>query len=308
MNHPLMDNLKRRELLQWLLMRASLAAGFVSLTRSPTTGGSIPRTELGKITSKDGTPIAYLRTGSGPPLVLVHGTSSDHTRWAPVLPALGMKFTIYAMERRGRGTSGDAPTFAFEREFDDVVALVNSINEPVNLLGHSYGGICCLEALLRTKNIRKLIIYEPPLTSGLSKNAQTEEIDARIETLIEQGDREGALVVFSREIVKSGPPKDLTMMRLDTTWPARVAAAHTIPRERKAVKNYQFIGQRFQAVKTPTLLLLGGDSPQEAVTSTEMVKSALSTSQLSIMPGQAHNAMVTAPTLFNQEVIRFLSA
>lgn len=302
-----MDNLTRRQLLQWLLINSSLAAGFVSLTRTAASGRSIPGVELGKVTSKDGTPISFLRTGSGPPLVLVHGTSSDHTRWAPVLPELGEKFTVYAMERRGRGASGDTSAFSFEREFEDVVALVNSISEPVNLLGHSYGGICCLEALLRTKNIRKLIIYEPPLTSGLATNAQTEEIDARIEALIEKGDREGALVVFSREIVKSGPPRDLAVMRLDANWPARVAAAHTIPRERKAVKNYQFKAQRFQAVKTPTLLLLGGDSPQGAVTSTEMVKSALSASQVSILAGQAHNAMVTAPAVFNREVIRFLS-
>jgi pimeloyl-ACP methyl ester carboxylesterase len=303
-----MNNLTRRQLLQWLLINSSLAAGFVSLTRTPTAGSSIPGVELGKITSKDGTPIAFLRTGSGPPLVLVHGTSSDHTRWAPVLPALGEKFTVYAMERRGRGASGDAPAFSFEREFEDVVALVDSIQEPVNLLGHSYGGICCLEALLRTKHIRKLILYEPPLTSGLSTDAQTEQIDARIEALIEKGDREGALVVFIEEIVKSGPPKDLTLRRLESTWPARVATAHTISRERKAVKNYQFKAERFQAVKIPTLLLLGGDSNKGLVTSTEMVKSALFTSQLSIMAGQAHNAMVTAPDVFSREVIRFLSA
>ena len=32
------------------------------------------------VTSRDGTPIAYRRSGHGPPLVLVHGTSADHSR------------------------------------------------------------------------------------------------------------------------------------------------------------------------------------------------------------------------------------
>jgi pimeloyl-ACP methyl ester carboxylesterase len=38
------------------------------------------------ITSTNGTLIAYERSGAGPPLVLVHGTTADHTRWASVLP------------------------------------------------------------------------------------------------------------------------------------------------------------------------------------------------------------------------------
>jgi pimeloyl-ACP methyl ester carboxylesterase len=89
------------------------------------------------ITSKDGTMIAYQRSGTGPPLVLVHGTTADHTRWAPVLPAFEQYFTVYAVDRRGRGGSGDAGQYAIEREFEDIVALVNSIEEPVFLLGRS---------------------------------------------------------------------------------------------------------------------------------------------------------------------------
>jgi pimeloyl-ACP methyl ester carboxylesterase len=54
-------------------------------------------------TSRDGTPIAYRRSGEGPPLVLVHGAAADHGRWRPVLPAFEERFTVYAIDRRGRG-------------------------------------------------------------------------------------------------------------------------------------------------------------------------------------------------------------
>ena len=57
--------------------------------------------------SRDGTRIAYRRSGEGPPLILVHGTAANHGRWSPVLPALEERFTVYAMDRRGRGGSGD---------------------------------------------------------------------------------------------------------------------------------------------------------------------------------------------------------
>ena len=52
--------------------------------------------------------IAYQRAGQGPPLVLVHGTADDHNRWLPLLPALAEHFTVYALDRRGRG--GSDPT------------------------------------------------------------------------------------------------------------------------------------------------------------------------------------------------------
>ena len=59
----------------------------------------------------DGNPIAYQHSGNGPPLVLVHGTTADHTRWQLVLAALEQHFTVYAMDRRGPGESGDkSPT------------------------------------------------------------------------------------------------------------------------------------------------------------------------------------------------------
>ena len=115
------------------------------------------------VASKDGTPIAYWRSGEGPPLVLVHGTTADHSRWAPVLPAFEQHFSACAIDRRGRGGSGDSDEYAIEREFEDVAAVVDSLGEPAFLIGHSYGAVCALEAALLTRNVRKLVLYEPPI-------------------------------------------------------------------------------------------------------------------------------------------------
>lgn len=79
-----------------------------------------------KVASRDGTPIAVCRSGEGPPLVLVHGASSDHEiAWRFVLPTLERYFTVYAMDRRGRGESGDSLPYAIQREFEDIAALVD---------------------------------------------------------------------------------------------------------------------------------------------------------------------------------------
>lgn len=147
------------------------------------------------VTSKDGTHIAFWCSGSGPPLVLVHGTSASHTRWAPVLGLLEQHFSVCAIDRRGRGESGDANAYAIEREFEDVAAVVDALGESVHLLGHSYGAICALEAALLTQNIRTLILYEPPIPVE-DVPIYPECIIERLQMLLDAGDREGVVSTF----------------------------------------------------------------------------------------------------------------
>src|SRR5258708_25071707 len=89
---------------------------------APTTSGAST-----SVASKDSTRVAYWQTGKGPPLVLVHGTAADHTRWAPILTKLQERFTVFAMDRRGRGGSGDAADYGLEREVDGIAAGVDTV-------------------------------------------------------------------------------------------------------------------------------------------------------------------------------------
>jgi alpha-beta hydrolase superfamily lysophospholipase len=102
----------------------------------------------GTVTTESGTPVAYWRSGKGPPSVLVHATAADHGRWRPVSPALEERFSVYAIDRRGRGGSGDAEDYSVEKEFEDVAAVVDSLGKPVNLLGYSYGGLLALDRIV----------------------------------------------------------------------------------------------------------------------------------------------------------------
>src|SRR5207247_10397477 len=112
----------------------------------------------GRVVSADGTPIAWFRAGDGPPLLLVHGTTADHTTFRVVGPLLARQHAVFAMDRRGRGASGDTPPYAIEREFEDVAAVVDAVaalaGRPVDVLGHSYGGRCALRAATPPPNVR----------------------------------------------------------------------------------------------------------------------------------------------------------
>ena len=256
-----------------------------------------------KVKSKDGTLIAYERSGTGPALVLVHGTTADHTRWEPVIHLLERKFTIYAVDRRGRGQSGDSPVYSIELEYEDIAVVVSSIQEPVNLLGHSYGALISLEAALRVPNLHKLILYEPYFSVG--ETLYPPGVREQIQALINSGDRDGALRVFFRKIL--GMPEDqVGELRNDPAWAARLAAAHTIPRE-FADEDYILDPQRFKNLRVPTMLLQGGESPEALKEATKRVNAALSNSRIVVMPGQQHIAMRTAPEMFVRLVIEFLT-
>lgn len=170
-----------------------------------------------KVTSADGTPIAAYRDGAGPPLLLVHGATADHDRWSPILHRFERDFTVYAMDRRGRGGSGDAPEYAFQREVEDVAAVVEAIGGPVFVLGHSFGGLCSLEAAPLTDRVAKLVLYEPPLP-GIAPPIPA-GVPERMEELIEAGEAEAALELMLREVVKM-PEHELERYRQFPAWKA----------------------------------------------------------------------------------------
>ncbi|MBM3179420.1 MAG: alpha/beta hydrolase [Chloroflexi bacterium] len=257
------------------------------------------------IRSKDGTSIAYQRSGAGSPLVLVHGTGGSYTRWTPILPALEKHFRVFAIDRRGRGESGDSEPYAHAREFEDIAAVVDSIGESVCLLGHSFGAICSLEAALLTSNLHKLILYEPPIPVG-GVQIYPEGIIDQLQALLVAGDGGGVLTTFFQEVVKM-PSHEFELFKSSPAWPARVAAAHTLPRELRVAERYQFEAERFTKLPVPALLLLGGDSPAFFKAAIETLAAALPNSQAVVLPGQQHIAIDTAPDLFAHEVLAFLN-
>lgn len=258
----------------------------------------------GTIISGDGTPIACYRTGDSPPLVLVHGGLGTHGRWQPVLPAFEEHFTVYAVDRRGRGGSGDSAEYTIEREFEDIAAVVNAIGGPAHLLGHSYGALCAMEAALRTDNIAKLVLYEPPVL-GPGGRVAPEDLTNRLDAMLAAGNRDDVVVTFMRQSLEL-PDAVIELMRSQPQWPERLAVAHTLSRELRAVERYRFDPARFRALRTETLLPRGLASPTFLQAAVDTVQAALPNCRVVDLAGQGHAAMDTAPALFTAEVLRFL--
>jgi len=265
--------------------------------------------ELRRVASRDGTEIAYWTSGDGPPVVLVHGTAGVHDRFDPLRAQLEPHVTVHAMDRRGRGASGDAPDYELGREFEDVAAVVDSIaqasGEAVAVYGHSYGGNCAWGAVTLTRNIAALVLYEgwPPVRSELIHFPP--EAEERLDALVAAGEREAALELFMREVVKV-PEEQVAALRAQPAWSARVAVAHTIAREIRALLAHPFDRQDAAKISVPVLVLTGAESPAEIRDDPEAVVAALPEAQLIVIEGQEHLADVLAPDVLAGHILTFL--
>jgi pimeloyl-ACP methyl ester carboxylesterase len=242
--------------------------------------------------------------GKGPPLLLVHGTTTDASLWDNAAPLLAERLSVTALDRRGRGSAGDAETHSLAAEVEDIEAALTAIGARVHLLGHSYGALCALEAARRSSRVDKLVLYEPPLLpaapQGLEAGVQA------IEAEVAAGRPDGAVEAFFRRIEHLGDA-DLGKLRALPSWPRRVRAAHTIARELRAALGYRFDPERFAGFARPTLLLEGAESPLFLKQATRAVASAIAGSRVVSLPGQRHSAMTSAPERFAASVLGFLA-
>jgi pimeloyl-ACP methyl ester carboxylesterase len=262
-----------------------------------------------RVVSRDGTAIADWTSGTGPPLLLVHGTTADHTRWRPLLPYLEPHATVHALDRRGRGASDDASDYGVAREFEDVAAVIDAVAEAsgsaVDVLGHSFGGLCAFGGATLTSNIRRLVLYEGWPTPNPEELALAPGVKERLDALLAEGNREAALETFFREVVGM-PEEEFAVYRALPAWQARIAAAHTITRESRAEQAARFDPEQAARITAPTLMLVGGDSPDFLKAGVDTVAAALPDARIVVMEGQQHIAIDLVSVVFADHVLAFL--
>lgn len=259
--------------------------------------------------SADGTPIAVFTTGDGPPLILVHGASADHTTFRVVGPRLARWYTVHAIDRRGRGASGDTPPYAIDREFEDIAAVASALvagsGEQVPVFGHSYGGRCALGAALVGDRIGPVICYEgAPPPPG--RRYEPDDLRDRLRAREAAGDLDGLLADFMTRVVGMSDA-DLAAYRADPIWPVRAAAAATIPRELDAESDPAGSLERLGAVRRPVLQLLGSESRAIFHQATHALDARLADGRVVEIDGGRHAAHHTHPDAVVAAVRAFLA-
>lgn len=265
------------------------------------------------IVAPDGVRIAVFRSGTGAPLVLVHGATADHTTWRTSGPLLAARHALHAIDRRGRGASGDGgpgDPYTIEHEFGDLAAVVDAVAadaaQPVDVVGHSYGGRIALGAALRTANLRRVVCYEgapPAAERGYQEDAGTVR---RVERLVAAGRRDEALATFMRDIVGM-PEPDLAAFRADPIWPRRAAAVDTTIRELRAETSPAGSLDALGAVTQPVLQIVGGASSEAFAAATRALDKRLRDGRVITIAGARHAAHHSHPTEFAAAIEAFLA-
>jgi pimeloyl-ACP methyl ester carboxylesterase len=262
--------------------------------------------------SADGTPIRCAVEGVGAPLVMIHGTGDTYKGFRRLKEHLAPHFTLYMMDRRGRGISGDGDDAKYElaREFEDVAAVVDAIAQetggPVNVFAHSFGAMCALEGALLAHNLKRMVCYEP----SLNRTAADPKRDATIEEmrrLIAAGDRDATVAAHLRGIINTSEETIAKQRAIPDAWAARMAMAHTMPRELHALKDHIFEPERYSPIAVPVRFLLGEKSVGRGPENAQRLVTAIPGAELVVLEGQGHFGYLTAPDLVAAKIVEFLA-
>jgi Alpha/beta hydrolase family len=251
-----------------------------------------------KITSADGTAIAYDRLGAGPAVVLVCGGSVDRMSNAPLAALLAQDYTVYNYDRRGRGDSGDGAEYAIEREFEDLDAIFAAAGGSAHLYGTSSGAALALLATAAGRPVNRLALWEPPYILEGTRNRPPADTASIYRAFVAEGRRDKAAEYFMAEVV--GLPAEFVAMAKESPWwPAQQAIAHTLAYDATVMGDYSLPTDAIAKVTVPTRVLSGGASEDWMIKGNEAVVAALPNGSHRVLPGQQHNvdAAVLAPAL-----------
>jgi pimeloyl-ACP methyl ester carboxylesterase len=236
-------------------------------------------------------------------LLLVHGTADDRLGFDRVAPLLADTYTLYTMDRRGRGLSTkQASEYAIEREFEDINALADAIaaqhGAPTDLFAHSYGALCAMGAARTATNIRRIMLFEPPLGTPSSLVDRMVERDAA-------GDLEGVMHVQFVEL-QHMPEAQFQRLKSDPKrWERYLGFAGTIAREFVNARRFSLSENEFAGHAQPVRFIVGEKTFPPLIKYTESALATFPAADKRILAGQGHNALRAAPEQVAEEMRTF---
>jgi pimeloyl-ACP methyl ester carboxylesterase len=249
-----------------------------------------------KVISKDGTAIAFERSGKGPAIILVDGALCSRS-FGPspkLAPVLSKHFTVFTYDRRGRGDSGDTAPYSKEREVEDIDALIRQAGGSAFVMGLSSGAALGLLAAAGGLNITKLALYEPPFMVSNEGRKPPVDHEARLKELVYRDRRGDAVRFFMKDVVGMPAVFAAAMPLMFPIWSKLKAVAHTLPYDAAVMGDYALPTERIASITMPLLVMDGEKSDVRLRHSVRAVADTLPTAERQTLKGQTHNVSATA--------------
>ena len=267
--------------------------------------------------SADGTKIGFRFIGNGPAVLILHGAMQSSHHFVKLALFLAADFTVYLMDRRGRGASENGPkaSLGVQTEVQDLCAVLEKTGRSF-IFGHSSGGILALEAALQSDLVQKVAVYEPPYS--LVKPAKMKWV-MRLKREINENRLDHAMVTFLRG-VEANIPKFIPrfiLVRMVRNWIQKSEVSSNnqgclrvlIP---TSLSDVQIVSdtagslERFSSLKAEVLLLGGNLSPKFLKRNIEALEKILKYSKKVIFNGLDHSGPDSGdPGQVAKELLRF---
>ncbi|MBW8700663.1 putative hydrolase [Streptomyces sp. MBT84] len=247
--------------------------------------------------SRDGTRIAYRRTGQGPAVVLVSGAMSTGATVAPLAAHLSDRFDVFVYDRRGRGDSGDTRPYEVAREVEDLAALIEAAGGETALYGISSGGALVLEAVASGLPVRRAAVYETPFADYGGGSEERAEYTGQLTEALEQDRRGDAVELFLR--LTGLAPGMIANARRSPMWADMEAIAPTLAYDDAVMGDGLVPRDRLAGITVPVLAVAGSASPEWLRRATKSVADAAPEGTYHVLEGQNHmvEPQVLAPVL-----------
>lgn len=259
----------------------------------------------------EGMSFGYVDFGSGPPVILIHGTMADYREWSPQMQALAKHHRVIAYSRRyhwPNSPPGKDADVTIPRQVEDLAAIIKSLRiAPASIVGHSFGGqVALFLALQHPELVRTLVLLDPAAPSVLGNTPESEGAMKQRQAFREEmskafdsGDAErivrtalknfapGEFDYAPREI-RNMYVANIPAFRLDSTTPRPALTCEDI-----------------QRIAAPALVVTGGRSPMQQ-TAAE-VAHCLKAGNILRLPQATHHMQLDHPQEVNEAVLTFLA-
>jgi len=271
----------------------------------------VPIVSTPRTLRSNGYDLSYVEAGSGPPLLLVHGSLCDYRFWRPQMEPLCAQRRVIALSLRHywpESWDGGGQGFSLQQHSDDLAAFITALNAgPVDLVGHSRGGSVAYRlARQHPALLRSLVLAEPGLDIapiGGSADLNRGDFRQRALALIRAGDADAGLSLFIDTVSGAG-----TWARM-VPWLKRMMHDNANTLFGQAAESYDTVtAATLPQLRRPPLLIGGAQSPAPYPALLDALAALWPEARRATIANASHAMNLWNVNAFNQALESFLSA
>ncbi|HYO10577.1 MAG TPA: alpha/beta hydrolase [Tepidisphaeraceae bacterium] len=254
-----------------------------------------------------GTAIHYEESGSGPPLVLLHGFPLDARVWARQREDLADMFRVITPDLRGFGRSASTSPFTSLKQLaDDVRALLVELGAlPAVLGGLSMGGYVALEyAKKYPADLRGLILVDTKAEGDTAEGKQGR--DKMVQLVREKGSAAVAEQMMPKMLAPSAAQRIPAVAR-ELRAIMEACPPLTIEQALLAMRDRDDHARDLPSITVPTLVIVGQHDAITPPAGAEKMRQAIPHARITIVPDAGHMAPIEQPEQVSLAIGRFIA-